>query len=64
MTQKEKQIEDWWDNLTTHQQDSLEDKFFKKTGKHLYTLENVVECYEFLSKEDLLIFSGIKENKL
>ena len=61
-TEIEKQIEAWWDNLTYYQQNRLEDKFFKETGKHLYTLENVVECYNSLSKEEMLTLSGIPKD--
>ncbi len=56
------QIEAWWDNLNNNQQNTLEDKFFKETGKHLYTLDNVVECYNSLSKNELLILSAIQED--
>jgi hypothetical protein len=60
-TEIENKIEAWWDNLTWYQQNTLEDKFFKETGKHLYTLENVVECYNHLDKDELLTLSGIKK---
>jgi len=56
-------IERWWDNLSNHQQNLLEDKYFKETNKHLYRLENVVECYLSLSKDELLTLSEIKEEE-
>jgi len=61
-TELEIKIEAWWDNLTNHQQNLLDDKYFKETNKHLCRLENLVECYNSLSKDELLLLSGIQED--
>jgi hypothetical protein len=61
-TELEIKIEAWWDNLTNHQQNLLDDKYFKETNKHLDRLENLVECYNSLSKDELLLLSGIQED--
>jgi hypothetical protein len=60
MTDIEKKIDAWWDNLNIGQQDWLEDKFFKDDEHGINTLEKVVHCYNSLSKDELLILSGIK----
>ncbi len=60
-TEKEILIEKWWDNLNNPQQDWLENKFYLEDKWGINTLEKVVFCYENLSKEELLILSGIKE---
>ena len=59
-TEMEIKIDAWWGNLTNYQQDSLEDKFFKETGKHLHTFKSVVECYNSLTKEEMLTLSVLK----
>jgi hypothetical protein len=60
MTDIEKKIDAWWDNLNIGQQDWLEDKFFKDDEHGINTLEKVVHCYNSLSKDELLILGGIK----
>ena len=61
MITAKQQIEDWWDNLNNAQQDWLEEKFYKKNEYGINTLEKVIYCYNNLSKEELLILSGIKD---
>jgi hypothetical protein len=61
-TDTEIKIERWWDNLSNHQQDLLDDKYFKETNKHIYSLENVVECYNSLSRDELLTLNGMQES--
>lgn len=61
MITAKQQIEDWWDNLNNAQQDWLEEKFYKEDEYGINTLEKVIYCYNNLSKEELLILSGIKD---
>lgn len=61
MITAKQQIEDWWDNLNNRQQDWLEEKFYKENEYGINTLEKVIYCYNNLSKEELLILSGIKD---
>lgn len=61
MITAKQQIEDWWDNLNNAQQDWLEEKFYKENEYGINTLEKVIYCYNNLSKEELLILSGIKD---
>jgi hypothetical protein len=61
-TELEIKIEAWWDNLNDNQQNYLEQKFFKEDKHGINTLEKVVYCYNSLSKDELLILSGIQED--
>lgn len=58
-TEREKLIEGWWDNLNDIQQDWLQNKFYKDDEHGINTLKKVLFCYESLSKEELLLLSGI-----
>jgi hypothetical protein len=60
MNKLEIQIEAWWDNLNDAQQDWLENKFYKDDEHGINTIEKVVNCYNALTKDELLTLSGIK----
>jgi len=55
-TEFELNVEKWWDSLTDHQKNWLNDKFFKEES--LDTLEKVIHCYKSLSREELLELSS------
>ena len=59
-TEIEIKIEAWWDNLNDNQQNFLEQKFFKEDEHGINTLEKVVHCYNSLTIDELLDFSGIQ----
>ena len=59
-TELEIKIEAWWDNLNDNQMDWLEDKFFSEDDNGINTIEKVIYCYDSLTRDELLDFSGIQ----
>ena len=59
-TEREIKIEAWWDNLNDNQMDWLENKFFLADDTGINTIEKVIHCYDSLTRDELLDFSGIR----
>ena len=60
-TEFEKKVEEWWNALSYERQDLLDDKFFKDDKDGINTLERVIQCYNSLTKEEMLDLYGVQK---